>query len=88
MEAVSVMDTLEQEIIDRPVVNPWLRSPSREQVRFALDLCRSELPYAERQGWIDEFPQMDSQEMSALIDRLKSLRAARFARLRGRRRRR
>jgi len=73
-------------------VNSWrpLRRlrPSREQVRFAMDLCRTELPYADRVATINTFDRLDGQDMSELIDRLKDVRARRLARLRGKRGRR
>lgn len=62
------------------------RRPTREQVRFAMDLCRSELPYAERIDTINGFHTLNVQTMSTLIDRLKTLRAERMARLRRSRR--
>jgi hypothetical protein len=83
--------TLEKETFELPTVNPWRRlptPPSREQVRFAIDLCRSELPYAERVATVRSLSVLDSQAISELIDRLKDVRAKRLARLRRSRRRR
>lgn len=80
----------EKEAFELPTVNPWARRPtppSREQVRFAIDLCRTELPYAERVATIRTFSVLDSLAMSELIDRLKDVRSKRLARLRGARRR-
>jgi hypothetical protein len=76
----------EREAFQPPVINPWRRAPSREQVRFAIDLCRSELPYAERVATIRTFEVLDSAEMHELIGRLKEVRARRLARLRRQRR--
>lgn len=76
---------LEKEPFELPVINPWRQPPtppSREQVRFAIDLCRSELPYADRVATIRTFEVMGAADMSELIDHLKDLRAARLARLR------
>lgn len=82
------MSTQVQERDTYEPVNPWRRQPSREQVRFAMDLCRSELPYAERVATIAGFSALDSRDMSGLIDRLLAVRTERLARLRrGRRRR-
>lgn len=81
----------ETESFDLPTVNSWRRlpyPPTREQVRFAADLCRTELPYAERTATIRTFTVLDSAEMSELIARLKDVRAKRLARLRRPRRRR
>jgi hypothetical protein len=81
----------EKEAFELPTVNPWRRlptPPSREQARFAMDLCRTELPYAERVATIRTFGVLDSQTMSELIDRLKDVRAERLKRLRRKRRRR
>lgn len=79
----------EKETFEPPTVNPWLRPrrirPSHEQVRFAMDLCRTELPYAERIDTLNTFAVLDGLAMSELIDRLKAVRAKRLARLRGRR---
>lgn len=89
MEAVNPMDaqTLEKDVIDRPIVNPWRQTPTREQIRYATDLCRSELPYAERVRTIATFDVLDAREVSELISRLGELRARRMARLRRSRRR-
>jgi hypothetical protein len=81
----------EKDVFEPPTVNPWLRPPrtirpSREQTRFAIDLCRTELAYAQRVATINTFAGMSSDAMSELIDRLKDLRAVRLARLRRRRR--
>lgn len=77
----------EREAFELPTVNPWRRRPSREQVRFAMDLCRSELPYAERVATIRTFEILDSTAISDLISRLTDVRAVRLARLRRARRR-
>jgi len=79
----------EKETFEPLTVNPWRRPPappSREQVRFAMDLCRTELPYAERVATIRTFSELDSAAMSGLIDWLKDVRAQRLARLRRSRR--
>lgn len=76
----------EKEAIEPLRVNPWRREPyppSREQILFATDLCRSELPFAERNATIRSFAVLDSTAVSDLIDRLKGMRAARLERLRG-----
>lgn len=85
------MDTQvqEKEAFEVPTVNPWRRPPlppTREQVRFAMDLCRSELPYSERVATIATFGVLDVGTMSELIDHLKDLRGKRLARLRRSRR--
>lgn len=59
-----------------PVVNSWRQPPSREQVRFAMDLCRSELPLPQRT--IDGLTAMSRYEMSNLIRSLKVMRAQRL----------
>jgi hypothetical protein len=82
------METLEKDEITRPVINPWRRAPSPAQTRYATDLCRSELPYAERVATIATLADLDSQAVSELIDELKQIRAKRMARLRRRARRR
>lgn len=92
MEAVDAMDarTLEKDdVVDRPVVNSWASTPTREQARYATDLCRSELPYAERVRTLASLPMLDRAEVSELIDSLAAMRTRRYARLRrlGRRRR-
>lgn len=72
-----------------PTINSWRRPPippTREQVRFAADLCRTELPYAERTATIRTFPVLDITAMSELIARLVEVRAKRMARLRRARR--
>jgi hypothetical protein len=76
----------ERDIIERPIVDPWRRRPTREQIRFAMDLCKTELPFAERVATIRTFAVMDCREMSGLIDQLKDIREKRLARLRGKRR--
>jgi hypothetical protein len=81
------METLEKEEIDRPVVDSWRRAPSREQTAYAIDLCRSELPYAERVRTIATLRMLDSRAMSELIDDLKEVRRRRLERLRRQRRR-
>jgi hypothetical protein len=81
------METLEQDTTDRPVINSWRRGPSPEQIRYAKDLCRSELPYAERQATIASLGALDGQAASELISMLAEVRARRLARLRRSRRR-
>lgn len=79
----------EKETFVPPTINPWRRPPqppTREQVRFAMDLCRTELPFTERVATIRTFAVMDSREISGLIDQLKDVRATRLARLRATRR--
>lgn len=80
---------LEKESFELPTINSWRQTPSREQVRFAMDLCRSEMPYAERTATIATFDSLDGRAMSDLIDQLIEVRRVRLARLRrsGRRRR-
>lgn len=79
---------LDREVLVEPVVNSWRKRPSREAVRFAIDLCRSELPYAQRSASVASLGAMGASDVSEMIDRLKELRATRLARLRGKRRRR
>jgi hypothetical protein len=81
-EAVGSMDVLTRDAF----INPWRVEPTRPQVLYAIGLCRSELPYAERVETIASFPALDAQEMSELIDRLAEVRAARLKRLRRSRR--
>lgn len=83
------METVEQDEHTRPVVNSWRRRPSADQVRYATDLCRSELAYADRVATIATFPALDSHAISELITELAGVRNKRMARLRraGRRRR-
>lgn len=81
------METLEKDEFALPVINPWRHAPSAAQIRYATDLCRSELPYAERQATIATFGLLDGREISALIDDLAAVRARRMARLRRSRRR-
>lgn len=76
------METLEKDTIAAPVIDSWRRTPTPDQIRYATGLCRSELPYAERVTTIATFPLLDSREMSALIDELAEVRAARMKRLR------
>ena len=77
---------MERDVVETPVVNPWRRAPSRDQIAYATDLCRSELPYAERVKTIATFAILDRQELSALIDELAEVRVQRMRRLRRRRR--
>jgi hypothetical protein len=77
---------LEKETVERPVVNPWRQKPSTDQVAYATDLCRSELPYAERVATIATFDALDRPAMSALIATLTDVRERRMARLRKARR--
>jgi hypothetical protein len=76
------METLEKDTIERPVIDSWRRTPSADQVRYATDLCRSELPYAERVRTIATFGALDSAAISELIDELAAVRAKRMRRLR------
>ena len=76
------METLEKDTIKAPVIDSWRRTPSAGQIRYATDLCRSELPYAERVATIATFPLLDSRDMSALIDELAEVRRQRMSRLR------
>lgn len=81
--------TLDKDVIDRPVINPWRQKPTASQVRYATSLCRSELSYAERVRAIETFGMLDVSEMSDLITTLEEVRARRMKRLRrlgGRRR--
>lgn len=82
------METLEKDTIETPVINSWRRAPkpTRDQIAYATDLCRSELPYAERVRTIRTFDVMDPADMSELIDRLAQVRQERMKRLRSRRR--
>jgi len=84
------MDTLEKDTIEQPVIDSWRRThkPTRDQIAFATDLCRSELPYAERVRTIRTFDVMDSGDISELIGRLCKVREARLERLRRAKRRR
>jgi hypothetical protein len=84
------METLEEDTIETPVIDSWRRTykPTRDQIAYATDLCRSELPYAERVRTIRTFDVMDSGDMSELIDRLAEVRRDRMARLRRAKRRR
>jgi len=78
----------EKDTYEPLTVNSWRRPPTpptREQVRFAMDLCRTELPYAQRVDTIASFSVLDIGTMSELIDQLKGLRARRLARLRRKR---
>lgn len=74
---------LEKDVVDRPVIDSWRSGPSDRQVRYATDLCRTELPYAARQATIASFAAMDARAISELIEELSALRAQRMARLRG-----
>lgn len=78
---------LEKDTYEPPVINSWRSMPSRKQIRYATDLCRSELPYAERVATIASFSALDGRDMSELIDRLRDVRDQRLARLRRSRRR-
>jgi hypothetical protein len=78
---------LETDTFERPTVNPWRRQPSPEQVRYATDLCRTELPYAERVATVASFAALDGVAMSDLIGQLIEVRERRMARLRRTRRR-
>jgi hypothetical protein len=80
--------TMDRDVVDRPVVDPWRRAPTRTQITYATDLCRSELPYAERVRTIATFEVLDQQAMSELIGELAAMRERRLARLRRARRRR
>jgi len=82
------VDTLERDVFDPPVINSWRHAPTRDQIQYATDLCRTELPYAERVRTIATFTVLDSREISDLIDSLALVRAERLRRLRQRRPRR
>lgn len=73
---------LEKDTFEPPTVNSWRQAPSARQVRYATDLCRSELAYAERVATIASFPALSGSEMSALIDGLLAVRERRMKRLR------
>lgn len=75
MEA-DAMNAQEREVFEPPVINPWRQPPSREQVRFAIDLCRTELP--DPQATIDRLRTMSRYEVSNLIRSLKISRAQRL----------
>jgi hypothetical protein len=77
MEAVHTMNAeqMERDVAEPPVINPWRLPPSREQVRFATDLCRSELTLPQRT--IDSFATMSRYEMSNLIRALIVMRTRR-----------
>jgi hypothetical protein len=81
---------LEKDAFVPPTVNPWRLKPTPEQVRYATDLCRTELAYAERVATIESFAALDRPAMSTLIATLADVRERRMARLkrarRGRRR--
>lgn len=77
---------MDRDVIDRPTVNPWALKPTPEQTRYAMDLCRSELPYAERVATIESFPALNRPAMSQLIATLVDVRERRMARLRKARR--
>jgi hypothetical protein len=66
---------LEQEVFEPPVINSWRLPPSREQIRFATDLCLSELTLPQRT--IERFPAMSRYEMSNLIRSLTIMRSRR-----------
>jgi hypothetical protein len=77
---VSTVSTqeLDKDAFEIPVINPWRHKPSREQVRFAMDLCHTELkPPADRET-IDRLKTMSSYEVSTLIHSLKIMRAKRL----------
>ncbi len=82
------MDTqaqeLEKDVVEPAVINPWRRRPSQEQVRFAMDLCHSELTAPQRT--IERFSEMSAAEVSGLIRSLKTMRAERLRKSPGRRR--
>jgi hypothetical protein len=83
------MEALEKDTIETPVINSWRRNikPTRDQIAYATDLCRSELPYAERVRTIRTFDILDSAAISELITELAEVRRKRMARLRRARRR-
>jgi hypothetical protein len=76
------METLEKDAFELPQINSWAVPPSREQIRYATDLCRSELPYAERVATINTLSILDSRAVSELIAGLAAVRDRRRARLR------
>lgn len=67
---------LEMDVRELPRINGWRQTPSREQVEYATDLCRSELPSPERT--IERFDTMSRYEMSNLIRSLRIMRAKRL----------
>lgn len=67
---------LEQDVYEPPVINPWRTRPSHEQIRFAIDLCHTELP--EPQPVIESLRAMSGQQVSRLISGLTKLRAERL----------
>ena len=73
---------LEKDAFVPPQINSWAQGPSRDQVQYATDLCRSELPYADRVRTIATFPTLDREAISELITELSAVRQARMARLR------
>jgi hypothetical protein len=77
MEPVDAED-LEREVFELPVINPWRHRPSREQIRFAMDLCHSELPAPSDAETIARLRDMSSHEVSTLIRSLKISRAKRL----------
>jgi hypothetical protein len=77
---------LERDTVEAPTVNPWREKPTGAQLAYAADLCRSELPYAERVATIASFAVRDRTSISALIDTLTGVRKRRLARLRKARR--
>jgi hypothetical protein len=78
---------LEKDAFETPTINSWRQKPTSDQVRYATDLCRSELPYAERVKTIESFAALDLTAMSDLIGQLVEVREQRLARLRRTRRR-
>lgn len=76
------METLEKDAFETPQINSWRQAPSRDQIHYATDLCRSELSYAERVRTIRTFPELDAKAMGELIDELAEVRRKRMNRLR------
>ena len=69
---------MERDVFELPVINPWRHKPSREQIRFAMDLCHSELESPHDVETIARLGEMSSYEVSNLIRSLKITRAKRL----------
>lgn len=65
-------------------VNPYRRVPTDEQLRYARDLCESELQFPERT--LHRLPGMSRHEIKGLIDSLARMRRERVARMKRNRR--
>lgn len=70
------MGAQEQDTYEPSRINPWRQPPTREQMRFAIDLCRTELP--DPQPTIAGLRDLSRYEMSNLIRSLKIMRAQRL----------